>query len=308
MAAAQTGWQTGDPAEREPASLAAPHLGRLNWCPETKKPQLVEAASVPRGQTGCHTRRLLMQARAECILMESAVSSRHVQGVIMKHHLSRYIAFGLVALLMGCAQLPELTREEQLAAKTRTFAGTDKEAVIDAARRVLRLQNDDKATFADRRDGFTATQQTLLFLFVMAETYTFTWNFRVSDAPGGGVHAEIEAWTAYNSVSVAPTSVPGLYSPLSLSDRAMPVTGDVAYKLFWSQLEYMLHRTDSWATCDDASAWMRKGEARGNNLPICHFMLAKRKPGQEIPPIQITGANSYQPGPTRIALDRGPRR
>jgi hypothetical protein len=224
----------------------------------------------------------------------------------MKRRLALWISLSMVGLGIGCAQMPELPREEQLAAKTRVYLGVEKEAVIDAARRVLRLQHDDKVRFADRSDGFLATQEAVLFLLVAAEVQTFTWNFRVTEAPGGGVQAEVDAWTAADSFTMAPTSLPGLYSPLSLSDRGAPVRGNVAYKLFWKQLEYMLHRTDDWSTCDDAAGWLRSGEAVGDNRPMCYFMLARRKPGALVPSTPSAGP-TYVEAPHRFAIDRKPR-
>jgi hypothetical protein len=220
----------------------------------------------------------------------------------------------LAALAAGCAQVPQLSREQQLAATTRTYSGVTKEQLIDAARRVLILADEDDVRFADNPDGFSATRRWSVYLVLAATVGTDNWVFSVRETPQGP-QGFVGIGRLEQAVTVTPTTAPGVYSAGTTAVVGNPIPGNAVYDLFWSRVDYMLWRTDTWATCDSIDAKIQAGKVVGGTDPLCNrFNVTDYAPNQQLdlkPPTGFSAAQNIAvkapTGTGKRAIDRAPK-
>lgn len=223
--------------------------------------------------------------------------------------MKRLVLFAAV-FVAACAQPPQLTREQQLAATTRLYPGVDKERLIEGAKRVLRLADGgfDRVQFLDRPDGVVAVHKTLLFLLVASNVRTDTWTLTVVETPAG-LQAQVTLGRQNQGSAIAPTTMPGVYAPTGSTTAGEPIGGTAVFELFWRRLDYMVHRTDEWATCRESDDRVSRGELVGPNDALCSHLLPDHRPGEDLslrapanPAMPPTGHQV-----TGRAIDRAPR-
>lgn len=171
------------------------------------------------------------------------------------------LALLMVVLLAGCAAQPKpLSREEWLAATTRTYEAKNKEQVIAAAERVLRLADGDDFTIVHADDGFDATRDWMAFIVIGLVTGTDRWAFRAIEE-SGGVKASVQV-----SLNASGTSANGI--PTSVTGGL--INGPALYELFWERMDYLLGLRGQWMDCKEADALRDTGATWGNNNPLCN--------------------------------------
>lgn len=224
------------------------------------------------------------------------------------------IAAAAAGILTACASPPTMTRDQYLAATTRIYPGKSKEQVIDAAERVLRLADGDDFKIAHQPNGFQATRQWLIYLVIGATVGHDYWSLSVEDA-AGGVKASVNVSTSEQSVAPVATSQPNTWSAGTTPLGSRPIDGTALYDVFWARMDYMLHRTDAWMTCDASNARVKAGTVYGANDALCNsFNMTDNEPGKakaraaagqhasqnfgRAAPLQETGP---------VALDRPPK-
>jgi hypothetical protein len=149
------------------------------------------------------------------------------------------IAVGLT--LASCAQPHQIRdRTDYLAEGTRNFPGETRERVIKAAETVLRLSDPKDFEFRYTLNGFTGLRRYFVYAVLASQSGREKWDFLAEQTPAG-----IQA-----SVSISEAGVTsGGYSstPYEGAMASVPL-----YRLFWSRVEYVLGRRNSWTTCGEA--------------------------------------------------------
>lgn len=151
-------------------------------------------------------------------------------------------------LLAGCVSLPpQPTRGEWLALKTRTYAGVTPGQALDAAERLFTLADgsDSSFVYAPTGDRLTAVRRWMI-VGIIPVWGRDTW--MVTATPQDGqVRATVEAL------------------------RNEGATTPQVYRLFWTRMDYLLGRSQTWITCDEA--WEGKGNREYAALQmLCEFV------------------------------------
>lgn len=174
----------------------------------------------------------------------------------------------------GCAA-PQLTREQWIAATTRTLDSATKEEVIAAAERVLRLADGDDFVIVHTDAGFQATRRWSIFVVIAAENGTDHWTFEARES-GGSVKASVTvSKVSGGTMGVSPTTSPGIYSTMTVPGSGALVNGPAAYELFWERVNYLLGRQTAWPTCSIADARAQAGRTWGDNSVLCNAFNVK---------------------------------
>lgn len=181
----------------------------------------------------------------------------------------------LLALAAGCAHERELSRQEQLAETTRTFPASEKEAVIEAARRVIQAGGGGRLIVADNIDGFVATRTGLA---VFLDTWTFTVRER-----GAELVASVSVFRNEQSLMLLPTTTPGTFAAGTSPTSSVPIAGSALYRLFWQRVEYALHRSNSWPTCAESRRLIEAGAVGGRTDALCPEAPPSVHPSQAWP-------------------------
>ena len=149
----------------------------------------------------------------------------------------------LLALLLLCCgtlaacatSLPEMTRQEMLAATVRVYAGKTKEEVRNAAETLFLLAFGDAGRIAVREDEVTAAHNVFIFIIINAISVDWQWQVRVQDDPRGG--KAIVRLTSSGEIVIGNVSGP------------VDVRHAIHYELFWARMDYLLDRSNHWPTC-----------------------------------------------------------
>jgi hypothetical protein len=221
-------------------------------------------------------------------------------------------SLGLIAaaaLCASCAQFPEMTRQQQLAAYTRVFPNENKEAVIDAARRVLFLADGRDTQFQDNPDGFVATRRWFVYAVLVATGGTHNWLLTTKQTDAG-LQVTVTVGSIEQTMAVMPSSQPGVYTASTMPFIGQPWPGNALHELFWRRVDYMLHRTDHWATCAEVKGASTSAAVFGPLDPLCAFNADDFKPGEDISARQPRTPPNQLPAPVLapvLAIDRAPK-
>jgi hypothetical protein len=145
--------------------------------------------------------------------------------------------------LSGCAAPRQITdRSDFLAEAIRNYPSETRERVIAAAQTVLKLSDPDDFEFRNTLTGFTGLRRYFIYAVLASATGREKWDFTTEVQQPGVIQASV-------AVSEAGTSTGG-YS-------TTPYEGQMAsiplYRLFWSRVDYVLGRSNTWTTCDQAA-------------------------------------------------------
>lgn len=208
----------------------------------------------------------------------------------MKHTARNVILTAVVTSVAACASIPEMTREQYLAATSRLYPGASKEQVIAACEQVLRLIDRNKTQIAHTDEGLSATRMST------------GWELRVRETADGP-----RAFVQIRSSSTVPFFVggvaPGGLAAVPYNTPSGIVPGDAAYFLFWQRVDYMLWRRDTWATCGDADELISQKKIFGPLDPLCTLVVPDDAPGQPLKAyIRNTAAEAASPATTLIPV------
>jgi hypothetical protein len=189
----------------------------------------------------------------------------------------------LLALAAGCAAPPRMTRDEAIAATSRTYAkGIAPEDVLRAAEEVFRLADGDDFTFHHTQDSLSATRNWLLYLIIGATTGTDHWAVKAQPGPDGTTRATVQLGTV--SQDILPMAVsPALWIPGVMPASANPPLGRAVYDLFWDRVDYQLGLRETWVDCKQADARLAANRALGDNSSLCNsFNIADKPPTKRV--------------------------
>ncbi len=149
----------------------------------------------------------------------------------------------LVALaLAGCATAqPQLSREQWLDLKTKTYQGATSAQVNGAAEQLFRLADGDDFTLSYPADGsgMKASRRWLIYFVIGAVMGTEEWTIQAEQRPGS-------TWVGVD----VRNAIGGFVGPGPLQ----PLESQALYDLFWSRMDYLLGQSTVWRTCDMQSA------------------------------------------------------
>lgn len=199
---------------------------------------------------------------------------------------NRWIAVMLLAtLLAGCAgNAKKLSRAEWLSTTSRTYTGVEKEHVILAAEKLMRLSDGNDYQIQHTDDGLYATRRWSIYLVFAAAFGIDYW--RLTAAPvQEGIKASIQISTQH--APIFPMPVVGTGSGSAWTAGAAPMSGTIVngtalYELFWERMDYLLGKRKTWMTCTESNERVSKGIVWGLNEALCNsFNVDDKSPVEE---------------------------
>jgi len=173
--------------------------------------------------------------------------------------------------LGGCASSSKTSKDEMMAAATRTYEGVSSQQVIQAAEKLLKLVDESRFKF-DREDHkLTATRSGQLFTALGATDVTAVWLVSTQEKDKATVVTIEAGWQK---------SLP------SSGKREMlkRPEGTAVYNLFYNRLDTMLGRSNEWITCKGMKQAIKQGEASGDIRMLCAYSddkLPESQPGKK---------------------------
>lgn len=183
----------------------------------------------------------------------------------------------IVLMLTGCAVQPpkQLSRDEWIATTNRIYPDVDKDKLIAAAEKVLRLVDGDDFAIQHTNEGFNAVRNWTAYAVIAAASGTDYWNFTVAQTADGN-RASLHVSTMSSAIMPMAVGGPdGGETVFSAPAQGAPIDGNLLYDVFWSRLDYLLGKSDKWLTCDDVATMRKSGPAWGNDDPICNSFNIK---------------------------------
>lgn len=157
--------------------------------------------------------------------------------------MGRVVCVFLSSMVLGACAAPHriIDRDDYLAEATRSFPSQDRERVIRAAEAVLKQSDPDDWEFRYTAEGFTGLRRYFVYAVLASASGREKWEFNTELANPSTIKASI-------SVSEAGVSSGGYSSrPYEGSMSSIPL-----YRLFWSRVDYVLGRSQTWTTCQEA--------------------------------------------------------
>jgi len=174
------------------------------------------------------------------------------------------VFFSSIIFAAGCATKPSMTREEFLAATTRTYDKSPDE-ILNSAQKLLQLADGDDFNFSHSEDGLDASRNWMIYLVFSAAFGNDVWQVKTAKQPDGKTKVFVSASTNPGS-TLAPLgtgvgTVPGT--------AGNTVQGTALYDLFYSRLEYLLGINKEWMTCRDSEQKLKAKQVWGLNEALC---------------------------------------
>ena len=168
---------------------------------------------------------------------------------------------GTLSILIGlgaCATKPQISEEEMLAARTRTYEGVSSEQVMQAAEKLLKLVDESRFQFNRADTQLTATRSGELVTNIGKAEVTAVWLVKTEEK-GNSTVVTIEGGWHRKSISKG------------ISENVKRPEGKAVYTLFWSRMDTLLGRSNEWITCDGMQKAIEQGEASGDIRMLCAF-------------------------------------
>ena len=162
----------------------------------------------------------------------------------------------MVLGLEACATSPKTSKEEMLAATTRTYEGVSSQQVIQAAEQLLKLVDESRFIFSREDHQLTATRSGQLFTQLGATKITAVWVVQTQEKGKSTLVTIDGGWKK---------TLPS--SGLRLNLRRPK--GTAVYTLFWNRLDTLLGQSNEWTTCKEMKKLIEQGEASGDIRMLC---------------------------------------
>ena len=199
---------------------------------------------------------------------------------------SSVLAVLAAVCLAGCAgQHRQLSREEWLSTTARIYSDVDKETVVGAAERLLRLADGQDFKIQHTEDGLLASRNWMSYVVIAAATGTDYWRLTVTPLPEG-TKATIQVSMQGSAITPMMTAGPGAGTGWTATSGPMTgavIDGPLLYDIFWARMDYLLGKKTAWMTCADADALRAAGTSWGNDDPLCNsFNMTDAHPDEKI--------------------------
>ena len=184
----------------------------------------------------------------------------------MAKGLSRVIvAFFAVTIFCGCASNARVMSQSELkTTAARTIPGVTKKQVIAATHELWRLADGSDFTIADTEYGVGARRFWQVYVVLATWAGVDFWRVKATEDNG--------ATTV--SMEISTKAAPMIFSlgepgQTELGDQ---YGGNAIYNLYFSRLEFLLGKRETWTDCTQAKAKIRTGEWWGDVDPLCHSL------------------------------------
>lgn len=161
-------------------------------------------------------------------------------------------------------------RDDYLAEATRSYPAQDRERVIRAAEAVLKQSDPADWDFRYTAEGFTGLRRYFVYAVLASASGREKWEFNTELTNPATIKASI-------SVSESGISSGGYSSrPYEGSMSSIPL-----YRLFWSRVDYVLGRSQTWTTCQEALDVLA---AKNENALALSGLCGPTSEGRDAPP------------------------
>jgi hypothetical protein len=167
--------------------------------------------------------------------------------------MKRFITLGIALILSACAN-PDanMTRDDWLALKSKTYKGKSPNQVIKAAETVIRLSDPNDVSFSHNKTGFVAKRDYTLFLVLAAADGSDTFALKTKRV-SSGTEATLELSTSNNTF--APTTFDsggGDAVMMDMGNSSSNTMPSASYRAFWERLDYALSvKGSKWRSCSE---------------------------------------------------------
>ena len=171
----------------------------------------------------------------------------------------RAIACAISIFFIGCSKPHQIVdRADYVAEGTRTYAGVNREQVITAAEKILKVSDPQDWDFRYEQAGFTGLRRYLIYAVLAAQTGREKWEFHTEQSGKNAITASVtisEAGMAYGGYSANPYE--GKMANIEL------------YRLFWARMDYMLGKRPDWVTCEMAREGLQESRMQAPLAGLC---------------------------------------
>ncbi|WP_146218714.1 hypothetical protein [Halomonas sp. LBP4] len=161
-----------------------------------------------------------------------------------------------------------MSRDEFINTTQRSYEGVTEREFYQAAERLFTLSDGDDTTFAYPGEHSMVAQRNWMIYLVLSFTQgTHTWQIATEPTDTGldaTVYASIQSGAVHGMIGGR-----GGASTSTIPTMQNIVNTPAVYELFWSRMDYLLGKSESWPTCDDWKAKLRQGETYGLIEPLC---------------------------------------
>jgi hypothetical protein len=207
------------------------------------------------------------------------------------------------ALVAGCAGPQLQTREDWLAATSRTYRDVAKDDILRAGEHLFRLADGTDFTIVHQQDALIASRQWMVYLVIAVGFGTDHWVVRAQEARDGAIQVTVSASTQSQMAGPSQPTLSG-GTPSMGPTFGSPVTNPALYRLFWARMDYLLGVSDKWLTCDDASSVYQVSRASNGMELLCNPLnvnddkptgpLITRNAPRVVPSTSITSSPARQ--------------
>lgn len=171
-------------------------------------------------------------------------------------------------VLTGCATRQTMGRDEFINTTTRSYSNVSEREFYNAAERLFRLSDEDDYEFAYPGEHAMVAQRDWLIYVVLAFAQgTHTWQIE-TEPTENGVNATAYVSLRSSTVTGTPTGGGGATTHTSPTMQNI-VNTPAVYELFWTRMDYLLGKSESWPTCSDWQSRIDSGDTYGLIEPLC---------------------------------------
>lgn len=179
------------------------------------------------------------------------------------------VVAGVLLALTGCAANQKtMTRDEFIGATQRHYDGVTEKQFYEAAEQLFMLSDGDDTAFAYPGEHAMIAQRDWSIYMVLAYAQgVHAW--QISTTPTeSGVEGNVYVSMQGSAVNGMPTFNGGVSTHTSPTMQDV-VNAPAVYELFWSRMDYLLGKSDTWFTCEAWDAKLDTGETYGTMEPLC---------------------------------------
>lgn len=182
----------------------------------------------------------------------------------------------LPIFISGCATVrPEMSREEFLNATTRYYEKVTKEQVLSASEKLFRLSDGDDYSFSHTENSINASRKWMAYFIIGAASGVDYWTVTV-EPNDGKIKTTVLVTTKSETVAATGTTDGGYAATTLPSSGGQQFQGNAIYDVFWSRMDFLLGKTDTWMTCQASNQRVKQKIVWGSNEALCNsFNISK---------------------------------
>lgn len=147
-----------------------------------------------------------------------------------------------------------MTSKERFRVSQKRYESISKKDLIEAARQVFVLMDQNDIKFENTTNGFIASRKWFMYKIIHASCGTDFWNFQVVEE-GDKLIASIRPSVRYGLIDS--------------DQKGALIQGTAIYQMFWKRLDFLLGRSLEWESCEMGLKKIKSMKTCGSLEHIC---------------------------------------